>query len=87
MLSGDHKDIAFVLIRNPFYAFTYVTRVFRFQEATFDNVFGFVCDAFLESLVKQEKERRWKTENQDFITEYNEITEKEGLPLDKWRTF
>ena len=46
-----------------------------------------VCDAFLESLVRSEKERLWKIENQDFITEYNEITEKEGLPLDKWRTF
>jgi post-segregation antitoxin (ccd killing protein) len=41
----------------------------------------------LESLVRSEKERRWKTENQDFIAEYNEITEKEGLPLDRWRTF
>ena len=46
-----------------------------------------VCDAFLESLVRSEKERRWKSENQDFINEYNQITEKEGLPLDKWRTF
>ena len=46
-----------------------------------------VCDAFLESLVKSEKERLWKSENQDFINEYNQITEKEGLPLDKWRTF
>jgi antitoxin CcdA len=46
-----------------------------------------VCDAFLESLVRSEKERRWKSENQDFINEYNQITEEEGLPLDKWRTF
>ena len=46
-----------------------------------------VCDAFLESLVSGEKERLWKSENQDFINEYNQITEKEGLPLDKWRTF
>lgn len=46
-----------------------------------------VCDAFLESLVRSEKERRWKSENQDFINEYNQITEKNGLPLDKWRTF
>jgi antitoxin CcdA len=45
------------------------------------------CDAFLESLVNSEKERLWKSENQDFINEYNQITEKEGLPLDKWRTF
>lgn len=46
-----------------------------------------VCDAFLESLVRSEKERRWKSENQDFINEYNQITEEKGLPLDKWRTF
>lgn len=45
------------------------------------------CDAFLESLVKQEKERLWKLENAKFISEYNQITEEEGLPLDKWRTF
>jgi antitoxin CcdA len=46
-----------------------------------------VCDTFLESLVRSEKERRWKSENQAFINEYNQITEKDGLPLDKWRTF
>ena len=46
-----------------------------------------VCDVFLESLVKSEKERRWKSENQDFISEYNQMTEEDGLPLDKWRTF
>ena len=45
------------------------------------------CDAFLESLVKQEKERLWKLENAKFINEYNQITDEEGPPLDKWRTF
>ncbi|MBU3629162.1 type II toxin-antitoxin system CcdA family antitoxin [Polynucleobacter sp. AP-Reno-20A-A9] len=47
------------------------------------------CDAFLESLVRQEKERLWKLENAKFISEYNQITEEEeeGLPLDKWRAF
>ncbi len=45
------------------------------------------CDAFLESLVKQEKERLWKLENAKFISEYNRITEEECLPLDKWRSF
>jgi antitoxin CcdA len=44
-------------------------------------------DAFLESLVKQEKERLWKLENAKFISEYNQITDEEGLPLDKWRSF
>ena len=46
-----------------------------------------VCDAFLESLVRQEKERLWKLENAKFISEYNQITDEEDLPLDKWRTF
>jgi len=46
-----------------------------------------VCDAFLESLVRQEKERFWKLEYAKFISEYNQITDEEGLPLDKWRTF
>ena len=45
------------------------------------------CGAFLESLVRQEKERLWKLNNAQFINEYNQITEEEGLPLDKWRTF
>ena len=45
------------------------------------------CDAFLESLVKQEKERRWKLENVEFIASYNKTIEDEGLPLDSWRTF
>lgn len=45
------------------------------------------CDAFLESLVRQEKERLWKLENAKFISEYNQITDEEGLPLDKWRSF
>jgi len=45
------------------------------------------CDEFLESLVKQEKERLWKIENVGFISAYNQIVENEGLPLDEWRTF
>jgi len=45
------------------------------------------CDAFLESLVRQEKERLWKLENADFIISYNKNIEDEGLPLDSWRTF
>lgn len=45
------------------------------------------CDAFLESLVRQEKERLWRLENADFIASYNKTIEDEGLPLDSWRTF
>ncbi len=46
-----------------------------------------VCDAFLTDLIKEEKARRWQTENAEFISTYNEIVHKEGLPLDEWRTF
>lgn len=45
------------------------------------------CDAYLESLVKQEKERRWQLENSEFIASYNKTVNEEGLPLDQWRTF
>jgi antitoxin CcdA len=41
----------------------------------------------LASLVKQEKERRWKLENTEFFSSYNQTVEKEGLPLDGWRSF
>ena len=46
-----------------------------------------VCDAFLTDLVKREKARRWQSENQSFISVYNKMVEKEGLPLDEWRSF
>ena len=45
------------------------------------------CDEFLASLVKQEKERRWKLENTEFFSSYNQTVEKEGLPVDGWRSF
>lgn len=45
------------------------------------------CDAFLETLVKQEKERLWKLENAKFVASYNETINEEGLPLAKWRSF
>ena len=45
------------------------------------------CDAFLTDLVKQEKTRRWQIEHAEFISAYNKTIEKEGLPLDEWRTF
>lgn len=45
------------------------------------------CDTFLESLLRQEKERVWKLENAEFIASYNKTIEDEGLLLDSWRTF
>ena len=45
------------------------------------------CDGFLRERVKQERERRWLSENAEFIAEYNKALETEGLPLDQYRSF
>ena len=46
-----------------------------------------VCEASLRSYVRDEQARRWKQEHQDFIAAYNASVEKDGLPLDEWRSF
>lgn len=45
------------------------------------------CDQFLRELVKREQERRWQSENAEFIAAYNAGVAKDGLPLDAWRSF
>ena len=45
------------------------------------------CDQFLRELVTREQERRWQAENAEFITAYNAGVERDGLPLDAWRSF
>jgi antitoxin CcdA len=45
------------------------------------------CDRYLRELVRGERERRWREEHADFIAAYNQTVEREGLPLDEWRTF
>lgn len=45
------------------------------------------CDQFLRELVRGERERRWQQDHAEFIVAYNQTVEKEGLPLEKWRTF
>ena len=45
------------------------------------------CDAFLRERVKQERERRWLSQNAEFIAEYNKTLASEGLPLDQYRSF
>ena len=45
------------------------------------------CNQFLRELVTREQERRWQADNAEFIAAYNAGVEKEGLPLDAWRTF
>jgi antitoxin CcdA len=37
--------------------------------------------------VKTERERRWLEENADAIKAYNDYIEKNGLPLEEYRTF
>jgi len=46
-----------------------------------------VCNSFLESYIKAEKERLWKLEHSNFFSSYNKIIELEGLPLEQWRSF
>jgi antitoxin CcdA len=46
-----------------------------------------VCNSFLESYIKSEKERLWKLEHSDFFSSYNELIELDGLPLEQWRSF
>ncbi len=46
-----------------------------------------ICDAHLRELVLREQNIRWKSEHADFIAAYNATIEKEGLPLEAWRTF
>ena len=45
------------------------------------------CDQFLRELVTSEQERRWQADNAEFIAVYNAGVEREGLPLDAWRSF
>ena len=45
------------------------------------------CDGFLRERVRQERERRWLSQNAEFIAEYNKTLESEGLPLDQYRSF
>ncbi|MFA5372352.1 MAG: type II toxin-antitoxin system CcdA family antitoxin [Sideroxydans sp.] len=42
---------------------------------------------YLSSLVRQAKQQQWLAENAEFIAAYNKRIEKEGLPLEQYRTF
>jgi antitoxin CcdA len=46
-----------------------------------------LCDAYLQTYVKQEQARRWREEHADFVAAYNETLAAEGLPLEEWKTF
>jgi antitoxin CcdA len=45
------------------------------------------CDKFLRELVTREQEQRWQADHAEFIAAYNAGVERDGLPLDAWRTF
>ena len=44
-------------------------------------------DAWLSEEVKRRYWERWREDNRDAIDEYNLRIAKEGLPLEKYRTF
>ena len=46
-----------------------------------------VCNSFLKSYIKAEKERLWKLEYSNVFSSYNKIIDLEGLPLEQWRSF
>ena len=46
-----------------------------------------ICDNYLREFVRREQERKWREDHADFIGAYNATIEKEGLPLDEWRSF
>jgi antitoxin CcdA len=45
------------------------------------------CESGVEAALKTERERRWKAENADAITAYNQWVEEHGLPLEEFRQF
>lgn len=45
------------------------------------------CDQFLRNLVAHESARQWREEHTEFIAAYNAEVERDGLPLEHWRTF
>lgn len=45
------------------------------------------CEQHLRQLIRQERERRWRADHAEFIASYNATIERDGLPLDEWRTF
>ncbi len=44
-------------------------------------------EEYLARVVREAKQRQWLAENADFIAAYNKRIEKDGLPLEQYRTF
>lgn len=46
-----------------------------------------VCDSYLREYVRTELERHWRKQHAEFISAYNATIEREGLPLEEWKSF
>jgi antitoxin CcdA len=49
--------------------------------------FSQTCERALRQAVQAEKDRQWSIKYADFIDAYNEMIERDGLPLVQYRTF
>lgn len=46
-----------------------------------------ICDSHLREVVRHEQESLWRKEHADFIAAHNATIERDGLPLDEWKSF
>ena len=49
--------------------------------------FSQTCERALRQAVQAEKDRQWAVQYADFIDAYNDMIERDGLPLAQYRTF
>lgn len=49
--------------------------------------FSQTCERALRQAVQTERDRQWAIEYADFIQAYNEMVERDGLPLAQYQTF
>ena len=49
--------------------------------------FSQTCERALRQAVQAEKDRQWAIKYAGFIEAYNEMVERDGLPLAQYRTF
>lgn len=49
--------------------------------------FSQTCERAIREAVQAEKDRQWGTKHADFIEAYNDMIERDGLPLAQYRAF
>ncbi|WP_244140004.1 type II toxin-antitoxin system CcdA family antitoxin [Caballeronia sp. BCC1704] len=49
--------------------------------------FSQTCERAIRQAVQMEKDRQWAIKHADFIQAYNDMIERDGLPLGQYRTF